>query len=119
MDERTKKGQIKKIQKDISNLRNKLKKLELRPCKHDSEILHKEKEIKDLKRRIRSLEIEHDQYVYIWWPNRKIVYHGNVRTEKFHRPACKYFNWKNCTEIFYARIDAIEAGYVPCKLCKP
>jgi hypothetical protein len=118
VNKKPKKSQIKKIQKEIDNLRKRLKKLELRPCKNDADILQKENEIEDLKKHIRSLEIKRDRYIYAWWQNNIIVYHGNVKTEKFHRPTCKYFNWKNCTEIFHARKEAIEEGYVPCKICK-
>ena len=47
------------------------------------------------------------------------VYHGNVRSKKFHRPGCRYYNCKNCTARFTSREQAIQAGYVPCKVCKP
>ena len=49
----------------------------------------------------------------------KVVYHGNVKSKKFHRPTCRYYNCKNCTSIFYSRDETIEAGYIPCKICKP
>ena len=48
-----------------------------------------------------------------------IVYHGNVKSKKFHRPSCRYYNCKNCTAIFHSREEAILAGYEPCGLCKP
>ena len=48
-----------------------------------------------------------------------IVYHGNIRSRKFHRPECRYYNCKNCTAVFNIRQDAIKAGYIPCKVCKP
>jgi hypothetical protein len=48
-----------------------------------------------------------------------VVYHGNVRSKKFHRPGCRYYNCKNCTARFPKREQAIQAGYVPCKVCKP
>ena len=48
-----------------------------------------------------------------------IVYHGNVKSKKFHRPSCRYYNCKNCTAIFHSREDAIRAGYMPCGLCRP
>lgn len=47
------------------------------------------------------------------------VYHGNVRSKKFHRPGCRYYDCKNCTARFTSREQAIQAGYVPCKVCKP
>jgi len=48
-----------------------------------------------------------------------IVYHGNVKSKKFHRPSCRDYNCRNCTAIFQSREEAIRAGYVPCGLCKP
>jgi micrococcal nuclease len=48
-----------------------------------------------------------------------IVYHGNVKSKKFHRPSCRYYNCKNCTAIFHSREEAIRSGYEPCGLCKP
>ena len=47
------------------------------------------------------------------------MYHGNVKSHVFHRPECKYYNCKNCTEIFTDRESAIKAGFHPCGLCKP
>ena len=49
----------------------------------------------------------------------EVVYHGNVRSKKFHRPSCRYYDCKNCTARFTSREQAIQAGYVPCKVCKP
>lgn len=46
-------------------------------------------------------------------------YHGNVNSYKFHRPGCNSYNCKNCTAIFATREEAIAAGFVPCKNCKP
>ncbi len=47
------------------------------------------------------------------------IYRGNVKSKKFHEPSCRYYNCKKCTAIFRTRADAIKAGYVPCKVCKP
>jgi hypothetical protein len=47
------------------------------------------------------------------------AYHGNIRSMKFHQPSCKYFNCKNCTQVFENRAAAIKAGYQPCGICKP
>jgi Metal binding domain of Ada len=52
-------------------------------------------------------------------PAAEIVYHGNVRSKKFHRPGCRYYNCRNCTAHFASRAQAIAAGYVPCKVCRP
>ena len=64
MNKKPQKSQIKKIQKESDSLRKTLKKLELRPCKHNSEILQKEKEIEDLEKRIKLLEIERERYIH-------------------------------------------------------
>lgn len=50
---------------------------------------------------------------------KSIVYHGNVKSKKFHRPSCRYYNCGNCTATFHSRAEAIHAGYVPCKVCRP
>lgn len=50
---------------------------------------------------------------------REEVYHGNLKTRKFHRPGCRYYNCSNCTAVFHSREEAIRAGYVPCKVCRP
>lgn len=47
------------------------------------------------------------------------VYHGNVRSHKFHRPGCQHYNCKNCTAVFKSREEAISAGYSPCGICRP
>ena len=47
------------------------------------------------------------------------VYHGNVNTKKFHKKSCRYFDCEACTRVFYSREEAIQAGYIPCKVCKP
>jgi micrococcal nuclease len=41
------------------------------------------------------------------------VYHGNIKTNVFHRPSCKNYNCTTCTAIFNARDKAIAAGYRP------
>ena len=47
------------------------------------------------------------------------VYHGNTNTKKFHKESCRYYDCKACTRIFYSREEAIDTGFVPCKVCKP
>lgn len=47
------------------------------------------------------------------------VFHGNLKSRVFHRTGCRYFNCKNCTAVFNSREEAINAGYRPCKICKP
>jgi len=46
-------------------------------------------------------------------------YHGNTNTLKFHEPSCRYYNCPHCTAVFKTRQDAIDAGYVPCGVCRP
>ncbi|MFX0200221.1 MAG: thermonuclease family protein [Candidatus Hodarchaeota archaeon] len=47
------------------------------------------------------------------------LYHGNVKSKVFHRPGCRYYDCRDCTAVFGSREEAIEAGYKPCKVCKP
>jgi len=47
------------------------------------------------------------------------TYHGNSKSQVFHKEGCKNYDCKNCTEIFRSREDAIKAGYKPCGICKP
>ena len=47
------------------------------------------------------------------------VFHGNIKTKKFHRPGCRFFNCKNCVVKFATREAAVQAGYSPCKVCNP
>ena len=47
------------------------------------------------------------------------VFHGNIKIKKFHRPGCRYYRCKNCVVIFAARSEALQAGYIPCKVCNP
>ena len=67
MDNKPDKNQIKKIQKEIDKINKTLRKLELRPCRHDADILQKEKEIEGLKKQVRALEIEREHCIYTWW----------------------------------------------------
>lgn len=47
------------------------------------------------------------------------AYHGNVNSHKFHRPGCRHYNCKACTAVFESRAAAVNAGYVPCGICRP
>ena len=58
------KKEAKKIQKQIDNLENPLRRLEIRPCKGDNEIKQKEIEIADLKNQIHTLKNERDVHLY-------------------------------------------------------
>lgn len=47
------------------------------------------------------------------------AYHGNVRSKVFHRPGCKHYNCKNCSEGLTSKQAALEGGYRACGMCKP
>lgn len=49
----------------------------------------------------------------------QVIYHGNTKSKIFHKPECRYYNCKACTMEFSSRQEAIDAGYRPCKVCKP
>lgn len=46
-------------------------------------------------------------------------YIGNKNTKKFHLPSCRSLPAPQNRVFFDKRDDAIKAGYVPCKICKP
>ncbi len=48
-----------------------------------------------------------------------IVYKGNTRSKIFHSPRCRHYDCKACTVTLETRVEAINSGYRPCKLCKP
>ena len=48
-----------------------------------------------------------------------VIYHGNVGSQVFHKPGCKYYDCKDCTASFKSKDEAVKAGYKPCKVCKP
>ncbi|MGB9804952.1 Ada metal-binding domain-containing protein [Desulfofundulus sp.] len=46
---------------------------------------------------------------------------GNKNSKKFHRPDCRWaaeIAPQNQVE-FRSREEAVKAGYVPCKVCRP
>jgi len=45
------------------------------------------------------------------------IFHGNKSSKSFHKPSCRYFNCKQCTEIFHTKDEAIQAGFKPCGIC--
>lgn len=47
------------------------------------------------------------------------AYRGNVQTGIFHQPSCRYFDCKKCTAVFDSRAAALQAGFRPCKVCRP
>ena len=48
-------------------------------------------------------------------------YVGNLNSHKFHIISCRYVGRMNpSNKVFFdTRDDAINEGYVPCKVCKP
>lgn len=48
-----------------------------------------------------------------------VVYSGNTRSGIFHSSSCRYFDCRRCTARFSSRDAAIQAGYQPCKVCRP
>ena len=57
---------LKKIEKQIKDSFESLRKLEIRPCNGDKDIKQRELEITELKSYIKSLEKERDRYLYHW-----------------------------------------------------
>ena len=62
------------------------------------------------------------------WPNYRAmqsnadsgkVYHGNVKSQKFHKSGCQFNNCKNNNRVFKSREDAINEGYKPAGCCSP
>jgi len=47
------------------------------------------------------------------------AFSGNRESKVFHRESCRWFTCKNCTATFQTYEQAIQAGYRPCKVCKP
>ena len=49
------------------------------------------------------------------------AYVGNVKSYKFHKIDCRWAKrcTKNCQAPFNTREQAAEAGFIPCKVCKP
>lgn len=48
-------------------------------------------------------------------------YWGSAKSDKFHYPSCQWakkIHQENLI-IFESRKEALDAGYVPCKVCKP
>ncbi|WP_051554464.1 thermonuclease family protein [Desulfobulbus elongatus] len=47
------------------------------------------------------------------------AYIGNTNSRKFHAADCRHAGCKHCTAVFSSRSEAIAAGYIPCKVCRP
>jgi hypothetical protein len=62
IDKETRKKR-KQNEKEISQLKKQIKKLEFRPCHNDSELKQKDKDTKILREKIYGLEKEQDMYI--------------------------------------------------------
>lgn len=101
--------------------------------KYDKEFKTVEKRARDAKLGIWNNPELTEKYLRLkseWAGNRKdikqlksekkvTVYHGNIKSKKFHKPSCRYFFSKDCKIIFHSRDEAVAAGYIPCRECKP
>lgn len=47
------------------------------------------------------------------------IYIGNINTMKFHKSTCSKLPAEHNRVYFNSRQEAINAGYTPCKICKP
>lgn len=47
------------------------------------------------------------------------TYHGNSQSYIFHKASCRFYDCAKCTVAFKTREAAIEAGFRPCKVCRP
>lgn len=65
-DRESKEKTVKQIQKEIEKLRNEYKKMELRPCHGDMDLVQRDKDLGVLKDKIYTLEKERDTYLYTW-----------------------------------------------------
>ena len=65
-DRQSKEKTVKQIQKKIEKLRDEYKKMELRPCHGDLDLVQRDKDLGVLKDKIYALEKERDTYLYTW-----------------------------------------------------
>jgi hypothetical protein len=65
-DRQSKEKTAKQIQKEIERLRDEYKKMELRPCHGDLDLVQRDKDLGVLKDKIYALEKERDNYLYTW-----------------------------------------------------
>jgi hypothetical protein len=63
MPENVTKDRMKTIKKEIKELRKKYKKIEVRPCQNDAELLLKDSELKEIMEKIYALEQEKDRLI--------------------------------------------------------
>jgi len=65
-DKQPKEKTIKQIQKEVEKLRDEYKKMELRPCHGDLDLIQRDKDLDLLKHKIYALEKERDMHLYTW-----------------------------------------------------
>ena len=65
-DTQSKEKTVKQIQKEIERLRDEYKKMELRPCHGDSDLVQRDIDLGLLKNKIYALEKERDTHLYTW-----------------------------------------------------
>lgn len=49
--------------------------------------------------------------------SQKTVYSGNVKTKKYHNPACKFYDCRDCTARFKSSREAEAQGYTAYQKC--
>lgn len=60
-------------------------------------------------------------FIILSIPAVALAYIGNYNTHKFHHDGCRYVSKMNEGNKVYfeTRGEAIDQGYVPCKICRP
>lgn len=51
--------------------------------------------------------------------SKKKKFSANVKTMKYHKPGCQYYDCRDCTKFFSSAAAARKAGYEPCGVCRP
>ncbi len=71
--------------------------------------------------RLEKVPVDTGAGVPIVKPSRKGKYIGHKESKKFHYPDCKWgMKIKPENQVWFdSREEAIEKGYIPCKVCKP
>ena len=67
IDRQHKDKPVKKIQKEIEKKRDEYKKMGLRPCHGDLDLIRRDRDLEQLRAEIHALEKERDKQVYIGW----------------------------------------------------
>lgn len=49
------------------------------------------------------------------------TYIGSAKSDKFHYPSCRYVRqiYDENKIYFGSREEALNSGYIPCKVCRP